>query len=81
MTPTWVSPAYPLLLTVPFAANLIDAADVSGHALSLNATAVALCAAATKGTDGMPHFPFDLCCFPPSSDDPEAAEGHAAALS
>ncbi|POR38133.1 hypothetical protein TPAR_01658, partial [Tolypocladium paradoxum] len=50
MTPTWVFPAYPLLLTAPFAANLIDAADVSGHALSLNTTAVALGAATTQGT-------------------------------
>lgn len=50
MTPTWVFPAYPLLLTAPFAVNLIDAADVSGHALSLNTTAVALCAATTQGT-------------------------------
>lgn len=50
MTPTWVFPAYPLLLTAPFAANLIEAADVSGHPLSINMTAVALCAATTQGT-------------------------------
>ena len=50
MTPTWVFPAYPLLLTAPFAANIINAAIVSGHRHSINSTAVALCAAATQGT-------------------------------
>lgn len=50
MTPTWVFPAYPLLLTAPFAAVLIEAAQVSGHSLSLNATAVALGASTTQGT-------------------------------
>ncbi|KAK4095081.1 hypothetical protein Purlil1_777 [Purpureocillium lilacinum] len=50
MTPTWVFPAYPLLLTAPFAATLIDAAETSSHTLSLNATAVALGAATTQGT-------------------------------
>ncbi|KAJ6441931.1 c4-dicarboxylate transporter [Purpureocillium lavendulum] len=50
MTPTWVFPAYPLLLTAPFAATLIDSAETSSHTLSLNATAVALGAATTQGT-------------------------------
>ncbi|KAG6087588.1 hypothetical protein E4U15_007653 [Claviceps sp. LM218 group G6] len=50
MTPTWVFPAYPLLLTGPFAAHLIDSADVAGHPLSINKTAIALCATATQGT-------------------------------
>lgn len=50
MTPTWVFPAYPLLLTAPFAANLIAAADASGHTLSINSTAVAVCAATAQGT-------------------------------
>ncbi|KAG5975911.1 hypothetical protein E4U55_007535 [Claviceps digitariae] len=50
MTPTWVFPAYPLLLTCPFAAHLIDSADVAGHPLSINKTAIALCATATQGT-------------------------------
>ncbi|RSM09948.1 hypothetical protein CDV31_007465 [Fusarium ambrosium] len=50
MTPTWVFPAYPLLLNAPFAANLIAAAHASGHALSTNTTAIALGAAAIQGT-------------------------------
>ncbi|KAG6024598.1 hypothetical protein E4U41_001731 [Claviceps citrina] len=50
MTPTWVFPAYPLLLTCPFAAHLIDSADVAGRPLSINKTAIALCATATQGT-------------------------------
>ncbi|UNI20023.1 hypothetical protein JDV02_006158 [Purpureocillium takamizusanense] len=50
MTPTWVFPAYPLLLTAPFASTLIAAAETSSHTLSLNATAVALGAATTQGT-------------------------------
>lgn len=50
MTPAWVFPAYPLLLTAPFAANLVDAAEASGHALSVNTTAVALGAATAQGT-------------------------------
>ncbi|KPM34932.1 hypothetical protein AK830_g11635 [Neonectria ditissima] len=50
MTPTWVFPAYPLLLNAPFAANLISAAQKSGHSLKLNPTAVALGAATLQGT-------------------------------
>lgn len=50
MTPTWVFPAYPLLLTAPLAANLIASADSAGHRLSLNTTAVAFGAATTQGT-------------------------------
>lgn len=50
MTPTWVFPAYPLLLTAPLAANLISAAQTSGHTLSLNAVAVAFCAVTAQGT-------------------------------
>jgi len=50
MTPTWVFPAYPLLLNAPFAANLIAAADSSGHNLSVNTVAMALGATAIQGT-------------------------------
>lgn len=50
MTPTWVFPAYPLLLNAPFAANLISAAQRSGHTLSLDPTAMALGAATLQGT-------------------------------
>ncbi|RBQ68823.1 hypothetical protein FVER14953_04899 [Fusarium verticillioides] len=50
MTPTWVFPAYPLLLNAPFAANLIAAADSAGHNLSTNTVAMALGATAIQGT-------------------------------
>ncbi|KAF5604580.1 Malic acid transport [Fusarium pseudocircinatum] len=50
MTPTWVFPAYPLLLNAPFAANLIAAADSAGHKLSSNTVAMALGATAIQGT-------------------------------
>lgn len=50
MTPTWVFPAYPLLLTAPLAANLIEAAHASKHTLSVNTTAVAFGAATAQGT-------------------------------
>ncbi|KAF4441903.1 putative C4-dicarboxylate transport protein mae1 [Fusarium austroafricanum] len=50
MTPTWVFPAYPLLLNAPFAANLIAAAESSGYELSANTVAMALGATAIQGT-------------------------------
>lgn len=51
MTPTWVFPAYPLLLTAPFAGQLIAAAERSpDKGLVINNTAVALCAVTTQGT-------------------------------
>ena len=51
MTPTWVFPAYPLLLTAPFASQLIAAAQRSPNfTLSINETAVALCAVTAQGT-------------------------------
>lgn len=50
MTPTWVFPAYPLLLTAPFASTLIQAAtQTNQHTVTLNTTAIALCAVATQG--------------------------------
>ncbi|TDZ23141.1 Malic acid transport protein [Colletotrichum orbiculare MAFF 240422] len=50
MTPTWVFPAYPLLLTAPFASQLIQAAAKSNQQqVILNRTAIALCAVATQG--------------------------------
>ncbi|UQC74620.1 C4-dicarboxylate transporter/malic acid transporter [Colletotrichum lupini] len=50
MTPTWVFPAYPLLLTAPFASNLIQAAvQTNQQVVTLNRTAIALCAVATQG--------------------------------
>jgi tellurite resistance protein TehA-like permease len=50
MTPTWVFPAYPLLLNAPFAANLIAAADSSGHKMTVDTVAMALGATAIQGT-------------------------------
>ncbi len=50
MTPTWVFPAYPLLLTAPFAGHLIAAAVVTHQTAHLNMTAVAMCAITTQGT-------------------------------
>lgn len=50
MTPTWVFPAYPLLLTAPFAANLIASAEKSPHNLMLHPSALALCAVTIQGT-------------------------------
>ncbi|KAL6871177.1 voltage-dependent anion channel domain-containing protein [Trichoderma novae-zelandiae] len=50
MTPTWVFPAYPLMLTAPFAGNLIAAASTTGRIDVLYAPAVALSAVATQGT-------------------------------
>ncbi|KAH6891154.1 voltage-dependent anion channel-domain-containing protein [Thelonectria olida] len=50
MTPTWVFPAYPLLLNAPFAGNVISAAQKSGYSFSLNPTAMALGAGTLQGT-------------------------------
>ncbi|KAL7944441.1 voltage-dependent anion channel domain-containing protein [Trichoderma barbatum] len=50
MTPTWVFPAYPLMLTAPFAGNLIAAASATGRIDVLYAPAIALSAVATQGT-------------------------------
>ncbi|KAK2001281.1 C4-dicarboxylate transporter/malic acid transporter [Colletotrichum falcatum] len=57
MTPTWVFPAYPLLLTAPFASNLIQAAtQANQHIVTLNTPAIALCAVATQGAGCMIAF-------------------------
>lgn len=50
MTPTWVFPAYPLMLTAPFASNLIAAASDTGHIDVLYAPAIAFSAVSTQGT-------------------------------
>lgn len=50
MTPTWVFPAYPLMLTAPFASNLIAAASDAGHIDVLYAPAIAFSAVSTQGT-------------------------------
>jgi tellurite resistance protein TehA-like permease len=50
MTPTWVFPAYPLLLTAPLASNLLDAATRSGQTLKQDPAALAFGAITTQGT-------------------------------
>ncbi|KAK4667338.1 hypothetical protein QC763_308350 [Podospora pseudopauciseta] len=50
MTPVWVFPAYPLLLTAPMAANLISAAAQSGRIDLLNPIAISLASLTTQGT-------------------------------
>ncbi|KAH7310658.1 voltage-dependent anion channel-domain-containing protein [Stachybotrys elegans] len=50
MTPIWIFPAYPLLLTAPFAGQLIRSANSIGQEHVLNTTAIALCAVTTQGT-------------------------------
>jgi hypothetical protein len=50
MTPIWIFPAYPLLLTAPFAANLIDALPSAAAAARINSLAIALAAVCLQGT-------------------------------
>ncbi|KAK3315028.1 voltage-dependent anion channel-domain-containing protein [Apodospora peruviana] len=50
MTPIWVFPAYPLLLTAPFGANLISAASTSGQLKSINTIAIAMASVTVQGT-------------------------------
>lgn len=50
MTPIWVFPAYPLLLTAPFGSSLISAAIDSGQLSTINAIAISLACVATQGT-------------------------------
>jgi tellurite resistance protein TehA-like permease len=56
MTPVWVFPAYPLLLTAPFGSNLIAAAIKSGQLESLNTVAVAVASVAVQGTGFLISF-------------------------
>lgn len=49
MTPVWVFPAYPLLLTAPFGGNLINAAVKAGHAGSISGLPVAMASVAVQG--------------------------------
>lgn len=50
MTPIWIFPAYPLLLSAPFASNLIDALPGPAEAFRINAIAVSLGAIMLQGT-------------------------------
>lgn len=49
MTPVWVFPAYPLLITAPFAGNLINSSVKVGHTSTLNALPIAMAAVAVQG--------------------------------
>lgn len=56
MTPVWVFPAYPLLLTAPFGSNLIAGASKSGQLASLNTVAVAIASVTVQGTGYLISF-------------------------
>lgn len=56
MTPVWVFPAYPLLLTAPYGANLISASVKAGHTSSLNPISIALASVAVQGTGFLISF-------------------------
>lgn len=49
MTPIWVFPAYPLLLTAPFGSTLISTAIDSGQLTSLNAVAISFACVSVQG--------------------------------
>lgn len=50
MTPIWIFPAYPLLLTAPLAANFIDALPSAEAASRVNSLTIALAAICLQGT-------------------------------
>ncbi|KAJ4306943.1 hypothetical protein N0V88_000316 [Collariella sp. IMI 366227] len=56
MTPVWVFPAYPLLLTAPFGANLISAASKTNQLHVINTVPVALAAVTAQGTGFLISF-------------------------
>ncbi|KAK0615836.1 voltage-dependent anion channel [Bombardia bombarda] len=56
MTPVWVFPAYPLLLTAPLAANLVTAAAASNRLGSINTVAVSVAAVTAQGTGFLISF-------------------------
>jgi tellurite resistance protein TehA-like permease len=56
MTPVWVFPAYPLLLSAPFGANLVSAASRSGRLDGINTVPVALAAVTVQGTGFLISF-------------------------
>lgn len=49
MTPVWVFPAYPLLLTAPFAANLLNSAVKAGRVDQVGGLPVAMAAVSVQG--------------------------------
>ncbi|KAL2185170.1 C4-dicarboxylate transporter/malic acid transport protein [Thermothelomyces heterothallicus CBS 203.75] len=56
MTPVWVFPAYPLLLSAPFGGNLISAAGRAGRPDGINTVPVALAAITAQGTGFLISF-------------------------
>lgn len=56
MTPVWVFPAYPLLLSAPFGANLVSAASRAGQLDGINTVPVALAAVTVQGTGFLISF-------------------------
>lgn len=49
MTPVWVFPAYPLLITAPFAGNLLNAAVKAGMVYQIDGLPIAMAAVAVQG--------------------------------
>lgn len=49
MTPVWVFPAYPLLITAPFGGNLINSAAKVGNVNQINSLLVAMSSLAVQG--------------------------------
>ncbi|KAF3070733.1 Malic acid transport protein [Daldinia childiae] len=56
MTPVWVFPAYPLLLTAPFASTLIAANTAASDNPPVDRLAIAMCAIAVQGTGFLISF-------------------------
>jgi tellurite resistance protein TehA-like permease len=56
MTPVWVFPAYPLLLTGPFGGNLVAAATNTGQPNAINTVPVALASVTVQGTGFLISF-------------------------
>lgn len=56
MTPVWVFPAYPLLLTAPFGASLIAAAVDIDQVASINAVVITLASVTVQGTGFLISF-------------------------
>ena len=56
MTPVWVFPAYPLLLSAPYGSNLIAAVVQADEVSRINATPIAFCALSVQGTGFLISF-------------------------
>lgn len=56
MTPVWVFPGYPLLLSAPFASQLIAANEVVSENPPINRLAIGMCAIAVQGTGFLISF-------------------------